>query len=220
MGNPWRPLVSAAGERLPVARGARGEQAARACAAQIIQNLAEQCSLIDDDCAQQDREWADLIRQPFRRTRTNVPTIPASIYLGAQPSLVQGASARFDKWPAITVRCGPLRASSDPEQPDHFDSLDADLIVECLAVAGPFDLDPVEDRVASDEIDRQYQRLSDAVIACVDLDRSLGGNVLTIKRPPTMTPSLPEIMRESKGAGRWLLYQGMELSWGVTLLTK
>lgn len=192
---------------------------ARAAAAQIILNLAEQCTLIDDACVPRDQDWAQIVKRPYRRTRINVPKIPDSIYLGAQPSLVEGTNESYDRWPAITVRCNEMKASQDLEQPDQYESFDANLIVEVLATAGLFERNPSEDREMSDQIDAQYQRLSDAVLACLELDTNLSGTIHPFKRPPTMTPSLPFVKKQTSGAGQWSIYQGMQLEWGVTLYT-
>ena len=214
VGNPWR--VSS---RPQIARGTRSELVAKAAAAQIIENLAAQCALIDDDCVPRDQDWAQIVRRPYRRIKINVPVIPDGIFLGAQPSLVEGTDERFDRWPAITVRCNDLKPTQDLGQPDHYESFDASLIIEVLATAGLFRQNPADDRALSDEIDMQYQRLSDAVLSCIEIDKTLSGTIPYLQRPPIMTPSLPFTKRQSKGAGMWSLYQGMQLEWTVTLLT-
>jgi hypothetical protein len=108
--------------------------------------------------------------------------------------------------------------SPSGEQADQFDILDLELVVEVLAQAGPFSVDPLDDRASSDAVDRQYQRLSDAVVACIDADRSLGSNTWAISLPPRMVASLPFVKREKSGAGKWLIYQAMELTWTATYL--
>ena len=200
-------------DRSSLAFDTGGEQIARAAALQIAQNLDEQCSLQEIIWNNRDQDWAAAIGIAYQPTRIIRPQ-KSSIYLGAQPSLVAGENARFDKWPAVTCRCGARSPSAD--QADQWDNLDLELVIEVLAQAGPFAVDPLDDRSTSDAIDRQYQRLSDAVVACIDLDRSLGTGIPPISLPPRMIPSLPFVKREKAGAGRWLLYQGMELSWTVT----
>ena len=197
--------------------GTGGEQIARAAFLLIAANIQEKSALVDNLWVSRDHDFATMSKLPYRRTITNVPKL-TSIYLGAQPSLVLGPGARFDKWPAITVR-SDLR-KPDVDQPDHFDTMIIMLIVEVLAAAGPFKVDPVDDRSTSDEIDRQYQRLTDATIACVNQDRSLGGNALPISLPPIVTPSLPQVKKLNSGAGPYCLYQGAELLWDVSTQTR
>jgi hypothetical protein len=201
----WRAF-----SRPAVNYGSSAEQVARAAAQQINVNLESQCDLQETQWAARDEDWAMLMSIPYKPTRI-ARVDRQSIYLGAQPSLVAGESARFDKWPAITVRAGTRKATDDREQPDQYDVMDVELIVEVLTYAGPFRQDPLDDRSTSDAVDRQYQRLSDAVVGCVDQDRSLGYNFLSIKRPPTMTPSLPFVKKQTSGTGAFLVYQGMEI---------
>lgn len=197
--------------------GSGAEQVARAAALQIAQNLEDQCHLQEVIWNDRDQDWAaamEIAYVPTRITRV----AKSSIYLGAQPSLVAGIESRFDKWPAVTVRCATRTPSNVLEQADQYDSLDLSLTVEVLAMAGPFVADPLDDHSSSDAIDRQYQRLSDAVIACINLDRGLGGNILPLKLPPIGLPSLPFVRKEDAGSGRWLVFQGIELTWIATSL--
>lgn len=210
MANPWAVI-----DRPVIDVGTGAEMIARAAAAQIDANLERQCEYQELLWKQRDADWATTMRKPSGTTRiTRVPT--SSIYTGARPSLVE---SRFDLWPAITVRCGNRNPSDDREQPDQYDSLDLELIVEVLAMAGPF-LGVVKDRDPDDEIDRQYQRLSDAVQGCISLDKTLNQNILPIKRPPKMTPSLPFAHKLEQGGGEELLFQGMELLYIVTKLLR
>lgn len=212
-GSAWR----AQSLPTPLNLGTGAEQIARAAYAQILTNLDAQCDQLENVWASRDEDWAEITNTAYQRTRI---TRPSNYYLGAQPSLVAGAGARFDKWPAVTVRCGDRKPSEDRAQSDHFDQYDIQLIVEALAVAGPFRVDPIDDRASSDAIDRQYQRLSDAIIGCVDIDRSFSGNVLPLQRPPAITPSLPFVKKADKGSGQWFVYQGAELLWICTSLAR
>lgn len=199
----WRSI-----SRPVAAYGSSGEQIARAALLQIMQNLDEQCALVENLWDSRDQDWAAAMDIPYKQTIIARPQ-KDSFYLGAQPSLVAGQNARFDKWPAITVRCGTRTPSSS--QIDQADQWDRELIIEVLATAGPFARDPLDDRSTSDQVDRQYQRLSDAVVACIDQDRTLGGNTPPIQNPPEMTPSLPYIIRTKQGAGQYMVNQAMEI---------
>jgi hypothetical protein len=198
--------------------GNGGEQVARAMMVQVVQNLAAQCVLVDNLWSSRDQDFAAVMEIPYRRTVTTVPA-RTSVYLGAQPSLVVGAGARFDKWPAITVRAD-VRSPDGAFQADQWDANNVEVVVEVLAAAGPFKVDPVEDRTLSDAIDRQYQRLCEAVVGCVNVDRSLGGSCLPIQSPPRMVPSLPFVKKLESGAGAWSIYQGAELSWTIQTQTR
>lgn len=211
-GSAWR----AQSLPTPLNLGTGAEQIARAAYAQILTNLDAQCDQLENVWASRDQDWAEITNTAYQRTRITRPT---NYFLGAQPSLVAGAGARFDKWPAVTVRCDTRKPSEDREQPDQFDVYDISLIVEVLTAAGPFRVDPVDDRTISDAIDRQYQRLSDAVVASIDVDRTLGGNILPIKRPSSMVPSLPFTKKADKGAGQWTIYQAMEITWICTSMS-
>lgn len=200
-----------------VNHGTGAEQIARAAYAQILKNLAAQCAIVEDEWAPRDQDWATIVGIPYKRTLIK-PVDPKSMYLGAQPSLVAGENSRFDKWPAITVRVDQRSPSEVREQPDQYDSYDLQLVIEVLATVGPYQQDPLDNREISDAIDRQYQRLSDAVIACIDVDRSLGNNVLPIKLPPREIPSLPWVRPISQGAGGFAVFQGMELTYTITSL--
>lgn len=192
--------------------GTGAEQIARAAMLQIVQNLEAQCEVQEGLWAQRDRDWARAMGIPFAPTRiTRVES--DSFFLGAQPSLVAGENSRFDRWPAITVRVANRTPMPDIAQADQYDKMYLQLVVEVLARAGPFQQDPLDDRGTSDQIDRQYQRLADAVLACINLDRSLNASVLPIQRPPAITPSLPWVRKEDKGAGSFLLFQAAELAW-------
>lgn len=198
--------------------GTGAEQIARAALKQIMDKLDDACEAVENLWYSRDQDWSNVVGTAFVPTKINKPQ-PSSFYLGAQPSLIVGEPARFDKWPAITVRCGNRKASEDLAQLDQADVWDIELIVEVLTIAGPFLQDPLDDRGTSDAIDRQYQRLSDAVVACIDADRSLGANVLPLQRPATITPSLPFVMKTNKGAGNYLLHQGAELVWIATAMS-
>lgn len=213
-GSLWR-----SSSRPGVNRGTGAEQIARAALGQIVDNLVEQCKLVEEDWIPRDQDWAKIIKIPYKRTVIK-PVELRSMYLGAQPSLVASEDARFDKWPAITVRVDERRPSAVEEQPDQYNSMDLQLIVEVLAAVGPHDQDPIDNREISDAIDRQYQRLADAVVACIDLDTTLGNNIFPLKLPPTMTPSLPWIRKVNvDGAGgQFAVFQGMEIVWTVTAM--
>jgi hypothetical protein len=209
MSNPWNVI-----DRPAINFGSGGEQLARATIQQISANLEAQCQLQETIWAQRDQDWATsmgLAYAPTRITRVQ----PGSFYTGMQPSLVE---SRFDLWPAITVRSGNRTPSDDREQFDQYDTIDVEIIIEVLTFAGPFQNDPVTDRNTSDAVDRQYQRLSDAVIGCIATDKTLAGHVLPIKRPPRMTPSAPFVLKADNGSGAFLVYQGMELRYIVTQL--
>jgi hypothetical protein len=210
----WRKLSQPA-----LDYGTGAEQIARAAYVQILQNIASAAASIDNLWTSRDQDFATLTGTPYRRTTINLPD-PESFYLGAQPSLVVGPGARFDKWPAITIRADMREPDQASAQPDQWDTMLITLVVEALAAAGPFNVEPVEDRSLSDEIDRQYQRLAEAVVFCVNKDRSLGGNCLPISLPPRITPSSPFVKRLKDGAGPWTLYQGAELVWIVSTQTQ
>lgn len=204
----------------PLEYGTGAEQISRAALLQIQGNITAQCALIDNLWLSRDQDFAAARGYPFQPTKTIVPA-KTSLYLGAQPSLVSGDNANFDRWPAITVRCG----SKDPtnDQPDQYDEYRVELVVEVLAKAGPFQQNPLEDRATSDAADRQYQRLSDAVVGCINADRSLGGNVHSIQNAPQMTPSIPWVRtanRDATSSGGWLVFQAQELVWTVTRLSR
>lgn len=199
----------------PLNIGTGAEQIARAALTQIMGNLDAVCDQLEVVWKTRDQDWSTIMKIPYRPTMI---TRPQNYYLGAQPSLLLGDGARYDKWPAITVRCGQRKPTDDRGQSDHYDSYDVELIVEVMTLAGPYNVDPVEDRNSSDAIDRQYQRLSDAVVACLDLDRSLAGNIMPLQRPAVITPSLPWVKKQKDGRGLWFVYQAAELVWTCTSL--
>lgn len=192
--------------------GTGAEQIARSAALQIATNLDAQCSVQEGLWNQRDLDWAMAMGiQYFPTEITRVPK--QRVFTGRKPSLVE---SRFDLWPAIAVYTDLRRPSMNNEQPDQYDSMDIKLVIEVLAMVGPLAEDPFQGRDAEDAIDRQYQRLSDAVEACVAIDKSLGGTILPIKLPPTMTPSLPFLRKLDKGAGADCIFQGMEIVYFVT----
>lgn len=210
-GSEWR----AASLPAPLNIGTGAEQIARAALGQIMANIKSQVAQLEVIWASRDQDWAVIMKIPYKPTQI---TLPKNYYLGAQPSLVAGIGERPDLWPAITCRAGVRKATDDRGQEDQYDSYDVELIIEVLTLAGPFNADPVESHTLSDAVDRQYQRLSDAVVASIDKDRTLSGNILPFQRPPTITPSLPFVKKANKGSGAWYVYQGAEMVWSVTAL--
>ena len=199
-----------AGDRMEIGLGDDGEIVQRSAVVQVFQNLDAQIALQDQRWASRDLQYDQLIgrttQYPFSTTRVE----SGNFYTGARPSLVE---APVSFWPSVTSRCNNARPS--PEQFDQFDVFLLDLFVEVLTKVGPYpDIDT--DHGAEDAIDRQAQRLTAAVHCCIRLDPTLGGVIMPIQRPPTITPSKLWPRKEDHGAGEYYYFQGKQLHYVVT----
>lgn len=163
-----------------------------------------------------DLAWAQSMGREYKQVHIEMPS-PDNFYLGPRPSLVESP---VDFWPSITVRCNSGRSAPVNEQLDEIDVTYADLFIEILCKAGPVDQDELHERAGIETdgmVDAQVQRLTAAVQACIALDKTLGGVVMRIDRPPTVKPSIPFSRPGTgpKGSGPYYVFQGKQLQYIV-----
>lgn len=187
-----------------------------AAKAQMIKNL-------DEECDRQEEFWAHRISALaplIPRTKLPVPSIirvsQSNIYTGARPSLLQ---APIDFWPSVTVRCGDLRP--DRDQADHFDTLLCDFYVEVMCAVGTVDKEHLHLQDGIDlegNVNMQVHLLSGAVQMAIARDKSLGGMIPPIQRPPSIHPSFPTAVAgvNNENVGDYYLYQGRQHHYVIT----
>lgn len=209
------PQLSSALRTQP-AIGTDEEIVQHAALLQIVNNLAKTVAYQEALCNARDQAWALSTGREYRQLHIEQPT-PDNFYLGPRPSLVESP---VDFWPSVTVRCNSSRSAPVNEQLDDIDVSYADLFIEVLCKAGPVDQDELHERAgieADGMVDAQVQRLTAAVQACISLDKSLGGVVMRIDRPPTVKPSIPFSRPGTgpKGTGPYYVFQGKQLQYTV-----
>lgn len=188
----------------------------RAAAIQIIRQLPIQIPLQEALWANRDADWALATGRPLTST-TITPVNPKSVYTGHRLDL---QVAPQDTFPAITSRCFDSVPAPDAEQPDQYDQAELTLVIEVWVSCGPF-IDPVADHDDQDQIDRQLHRLSAAVRASIDFDRSLGSVVMPIRLPARTRASLPFVTKATeRNIDRSFLVQAMELTYTASALVQ
>jgi hypothetical protein len=208
------PILPAA-MRVQPGIGAEEEMVQRAALLQIKTHLPEEVSWQEDLWAQRDEAFAKAMGWGFTPVQIEQPA-PGNFYAGARPSLVE---APIEFWPSITVRANS--SSSASRQLDQMDISDVPLFIEILCKAGPVPQDKIhaKEGVETDGmVDAQVQRLTAAVIGCIDRDKTLGGVVPVIARPARIKPSAPFTRpgASGQGTGDYYVFQGKQLEYVTT----
>jgi hypothetical protein len=191
----------------------------RAAWFQLLQNLPALVAKQQLDWDARDVLLAAKLSEAVSPTALEIP-IERDFHEGINPAILD---APMDRFPNVSVLC--FAGSADPaEQFDQFDTYALTLQVETVVRAGPFkddqsDFDAMNE--ASKLVQRRCHRFTAAVVQAIGMDKTLGGLVLPIRRPPNVTES--NIIRrksESEQGGRasgsaWFL-QGSRLIYTVS----
>jgi hypothetical protein len=202
-------------QRMQPGIGADEEMVQRAALAQIKNEIAGVIAYEEALWHARDLAFFSEMGWEYVPVKIEVPEL-RSFYLGARPSLVE-APVKF--WPSITVRANS--ATPSMEQLDQIDEYNVPLIIEVLCKAGPVKQTELHDAPgikADGMVDAQSQRLSAAVIGCIAMDKTLGGVVASIQKPPTVKPSVP-FSRPGTGkggTGDYFVFQGKQIQYTVT----
>ena len=195
--------------------GDDGELVQRAALEQIIRWLAESVEYQQNLWDQRDRDFAQRMGRKYERIVIDVPT-PDNFYTGPRPSLVESP---VEFWPSITARCNSSKSSVE-QQLDQIDVIDLDLYIYVLCKAGPVpqtELHTLKGIEVEGIVDAQGQRLTAAVQGCISVDKTLGGIVQRISKPPTIKPSLPFSRPEApNGTGDYYIFYGKQVNYTVT----
>jgi hypothetical protein len=196
--------------------GGDEEMVQRAAIVQIFKNLNEAVQYEEGIWAARDMAFAEEMERKFTPVNIELPKSD-SFYTGPRPSLVESPS---NYWPSITARCNGGRSASPADQLDTIDVVVVDLFIEVLCKAGPVNQEELHQRAgieADGSVDAQVQRLTAAVQGCIARDKTLGGVVQWIDRPPTVKPSIPFARPGTgpKGSGPYFVFQGKQLLYTI-----
>lgn len=201
--------------RTEPALGDDGEAVQRAAILQIKNMLGDAISYQADLWDQRDREFCQLMGTKFERIEIEIPK-PQNFYVGPRPSLVESP---IEFWPSITARCNNSKPSQE-QQIDQYDVVDLNLYIEVLCKVGPVPQTELHSKLgieAEGAVDSQGQRLAAAVQGCVSFDKTFGGVVQMISRPPTVKPSKPFARPEgANGTGDYYIFYGKQIDYIVT----
>lgn len=209
------PVLSSALRSQP-AIGTDEEIVQHAALLQIFKNLKECVRYQEALWNARDLALAKEMGREYRQVHIEIPT-PDNFYAGPRPSLVESP---VDFWPSITVRCNSGRSAPVNEQLDEIDVTYVDLFIEVLCKAGPVNQDELHELAGIETdgmVDAQVQRLTASVQACIALDKTLGGVIMRIDRPPTVKPSIPFSRPGTgpKGTGPYYVFQGKQLQYTI-----
>lgn len=190
----------------------------RAAFVQLVQNVPARVTKQQADWDARDMQLATIMREALNPTILEIPD-ESDFHEGINPAILD---APMDRFPNVSVLC--FAGSADPiEQFDQFDTYALTLQIETVVRAGPINDDNDFDAIneTSKLVQRRCHRFTAAIVQAISADRTLGGMVLPIRRPPNVTES--NIIRrkaDSEKGGRasgpaWFL-QGSRIIYTVS----
>jgi hypothetical protein len=139
--------------------------------ARMIEMLPAQIDRQQETWDEYDKQFSLRIRQPFSRTKIEKPV---SYYPGARLGVLK---MPWDSFPAVAVMADRAEPTVEDASFDQSTRVFApSLYVEGVIRSDTYQVEDAKERVFQEGVaDRRSKRTIEAIVACVDLDPTLGG---------------------------------------------
>jgi hypothetical protein len=168
----------------------------------LAANINTELELVDAERSGTDQLLADVLEADY------VPVVSESVPLtnfhhGHRPSLIMSQPKGFPNVSVISYQVNPAAQVGD-----SYDMQTVAVAVEIFAKHGPDRLSVLSR--GEPTVNARIQRLADAAVRSIALDRTLGGLVMGLASAPSVTLTDVQVRQEDDG-DRGLLWQGARI---------
>lgn len=148
---------------------------------QIVANLPTELQRQADAWKVPDRTFADALKIPYRPTVLETPP-QGSYFPGCRLGVI---NMPWDRFPMVSVMSDTGTPTAESPRIDQGGSAySVSLWIESIVRSDEFYADNADERVLEEgHVDRRAKRMLEALVQCIDLDRTLGGNVPELAAP-------------------------------------
>lgn len=148
---------------------------------QVIERLPLELARQADAWKVPDRTFADALKIPFRPTVLELPP-QGSYFPGCRLGIID---MPWDKFPAVSVMADTGTPTAESPRFDQGGSAySVSLWIEAIVRSDEYYKDDPGERVLEEgNVDRRAKRTLEAIVQCIDADRSLGGTVPGLAAP-------------------------------------